>query len=55
MARSEAREYVSLECSACGDRNYRTQKRAKGQTYKVDLQKYCPRCRRHELHKEKKK
>jgi len=55
MARSEAREYVSLECSVCGRRNYRTQKRAKGQTYKVDKQKYCPGCRKHELHKEKKK
>ena len=55
MARSEAREYVSMECSACGSRNYRTQKRAKGQTYKVEVQKYCARCRRHELHKEKKK
>jgi large subunit ribosomal protein L33 len=55
MARSEAREYVSMECTACGSRNYRTQKRAKGQTYKVEVQKFCSRCRRHELHKEKKK
>ena len=54
MARSEAREYVSMECTACGDRNYRTQKRAKGQTYKVEVQKYCPRCRRHTLHREAK-
>ena len=55
MARSEAREYVSMECTVCGSRNYRTQERAKGQTYKVDVRKYCPRCRKHELHKEKKK
>jgi large subunit ribosomal protein L33 len=55
MARSTAREYVFLECTACGERPYRTQKRVKGQTYKVEVKKYCPRCRTHVLHKEKKK
>ena len=55
MARSEARDYVSMECSVCGNRNYRTEKRVKGQTARVDIRKYCPSCRKHELHKDKKK
>jgi large subunit ribosomal protein L33 len=55
MAKAEARDYVSLECSDCGSRNYRTSKRIKGATYKVNLKKYCRYCRKHTLHKEKRK
>ena len=55
MAKADARDYVSLECEACGSRNYRTSKRIKGSTYKVNIKKYCRRCRKHVLHKEKRK
>ena len=48
------RERVSLECPECGNRNYRTSRKTKG-TYKLDLPKYCPTCRKHVEHKEKKK
>jgi large subunit ribosomal protein L33 len=54
MAKADARDYVSLECEVCGSRNYRTSKKLKGATYKVDLKKYCPRCRKHPLHMVKK-
>jgi len=55
MAKSKAREYVWLECSDCGDLNYRTQVRVQGGTPKVKLMKYCPRTRKHTEHKIKKK
>ena len=34
------REYVWLECTACGDRNYRTQKETRG-AERLELKKYC--------------
>jgi large subunit ribosomal protein L33 len=45
--------YVFLECSECGNRNYTTHKRLKA-TYKLEKSKYCPFCRKHVKHKEKK-
>ena len=55
MAKAGARDYVSLECEACGSRNYRTSKKIKGALYKVNIKKYCRQCRQHKLHKEKRK
>ena len=55
MAKADARDYVSLECEVCGNRNYRTSKKLKGATYKLRLKKYCRYCRSHALHKEKRK
>jgi large subunit ribosomal protein L33 len=48
------REYVSLECSKCGNRNYRTSRQTRGGG-KLQLKKYCKFCRTHTLHKGKKK
>ncbi len=50
-----ARDYVSLECPKCKNRNYRTPKRVKGNTTKLNLKKYCPKCRSHTKHVERKK
>lgn len=56
MAKSQnARGYVWLQCTETGDLNYRVQKRIKGNPYKLELMKYCPRLRKHTLHKESKK
>ena len=56
MAKSTAaRGYVWLQCTETGDLNYRVQKRIKGNPYKLELMKYCPRLRKHTLHKESKK
>lgn len=51
----EARDYVWLVCAESGDRNYRVPKRVKGVQSKLELKKYCPHCRKHTLHNEKKK
>jgi len=49
-----AREYVWLECTETGLRNYRVQKETRG-TERLALMKYCPKLRRHTLHKESRK
>ncbi|MDH3583194.1 MAG: 50S ribosomal protein L33 [Phycisphaerae bacterium] len=56
--KSAATENVWLQCSDCGDLNYRTPVNMKGgmaEKLKAGLKKYCPRSRQHTLHKIKKK
>jgi len=48
------REYVWLECTETGMRNYRVQKETRG-TERLELKKYCPKLRRHTVHKESRK
>ena len=48
------REYVWLECTSCGERNYRTQKETRGAD-RLELKKYCRRERKHTPHKESRK
>ena len=49
-----AREYIWMECVECKERNYRTQKETKGPG-KLELKKFCSRCRKHTAHKERRK
>jgi large subunit ribosomal protein L33 len=44
---------VSLACSECESRNYRTT-RKREQKGQIELKKYCPKCKRHTVHKETK-
>lgn len=56
--KAAAREYVWLQCTECGDLNYRTQINVKGgidEKIKAGLKKYCPRLRTHTMHKIKRK
>ncbi|MBL0927243.1 MAG: 50S ribosomal protein L33 [Phycisphaerales bacterium] len=56
--KSEAREYVWLQCTETGDLNYRTSVNVKGgmaEKLKEGMKKFCPRLRRHTLHKIKRK
>ena len=55
MAKAKAREYVFLQCSGCGELNYRTQVRVSGGAPKLTLKKYCSRERKHVEHKLKRK
>jgi large subunit ribosomal protein L33 len=47
------RQPVSLACTECESRNYRTTRKPehKGQ---ISLKKFCPKCNRHTVHKETK-
>ena len=53
--KGQAREYVTLECTECKHRNYRTSKRVKGGAPRLELSKYCPSCRAHKKHLERRK
>jgi len=46
------REIVTLQCSECKRRNYTTTRNKKKQTEKLEVNKFCPFCRKHTLHKE---
>ncbi|HJW87366.1 MAG: 50S ribosomal protein L33 [Planctomycetota bacterium] len=48
------REYLTLICKECSNRNYRTPKRSQ-ETEKLTLKKFCKFCRKHTDHKEYKK
>ena len=50
-----SRGYVTLECTVCAKRNYRTSKRLSGGLPKLLLKKFCNTCRAHQDHKERKK
>ncbi len=53
MAKKAVKTLVNLKCSECGTRNfYRFKNRQK--KFKLDSNKYCPKCRKHTPHKESK-
>jgi large subunit ribosomal protein L33 len=52
MAKKAVRTLVILECEGCKGRNYVTEKNRRNDTGRLELQKYCPKCRAHKLHKE---
>ena len=56
MAKSkEDRVSFLLKCTECGEENYLTSKNKKKHPDRMELNKYCPRCKKVTLHKEKKK
>lgn len=46
------RDQVILKCSECGERNYYTTRNKKTHPNKMELMKYCSRCKKETLHKE---
>ncbi|MGB9857185.1 MAG: 50S ribosomal protein L33 [Dictyoglomaceae bacterium] len=46
------RVHVILACSECKNRNYITEKNKKNDPDRLELRKYCPRCRKHTVHRE---
>ena len=51
----ENREMTWLQCSECGELNYRTEIRVAGGAPKIELKKFCNRERKHTVHKLKRK
>lgn len=49
-----ARDIITLQCTECKERNYTTTKNKKTMTGRLEIKKYCPRCRSHALHRETK-
>jgi len=52
MGKNSKRDIVTLQCTECGERNYTTTKNKRNVTGKMELNKYCPRERKHTTHKE---
>ncbi|MBL7201916.1 MAG: 50S ribosomal protein L33 [Anaerolineae bacterium] len=52
MARRAVRLPVTLACTECRERNYLTEKNRQNDAGRLEMQKYCRRCRKHTLHRE---
>jgi len=54
MAKKDVRLVITLECTECRERNYVTEKNRRNDPGRLELQKYCSRCRTHRAHRETK-
>ncbi len=45
---------LTLVCTECKEHNYITSKNKRKQTGRLELKKYCSRCNKQTLHREKK-
>ena len=54
MPKSDTRPKVTLACVECKERNYTTTKNRNTQRERLEMRKYCPRCRMHRDHRETK-
>ncbi len=48
------RDIIILACTECKRRNYNTTKNKKKTTERLELNKFCPYCRKHTAHRESK-
>ena len=49
---SDVRPKITLACVDCKERNYITKKNRRNDPDRVELSKFCPRCRKHTAHRE---
>ena len=52
--KGENRERIDLKCTECKKHSYRTEKNKKNTTERLEVKKYCSRCKKTTVHKEKK-
>ncbi len=58
--KKDARSYVALECTTCKSEhgvsreNYFVEKNKTNTPDRLEINKYCPTCKKHTVHKEKK-
>jgi len=45
---------VTIACSECKERNYSFRRNSKKEKEKLEIQKFCPRCKKRTLHKKTK-
>jgi len=55
MAKKGSRVLIGLVCEVCHSQNYVTEKNKVNVTTGLKLKKYCHKCKKHTVHKEKKK
>jgi len=44
-----------MRCTVCNSENYLTEKNKKNTQERLEIKKFCPKCRKQTLHKEKTK
>ncbi len=52
MPKKDVRIVITLACSDCKERNYATTQNRRNDPGRLELKKYCPRCRQHKVHRE---
>ncbi|MGA2821783.1 MAG: 50S ribosomal protein L33 [Anaerolineales bacterium] len=52
--KKDVRPVIALACADCKKRNYMTEKNRRNDSGRLELKKYCPRCRKHTVHRETK-
>jgi large subunit ribosomal protein L33 len=52
MAKKEDRTIIHLACTECRSRTYTTTKNRRNDPDRLELNKFCPRCRAHRPHRE---
>ncbi|HHV33229.1 MAG TPA: 50S ribosomal protein L33 [Acholeplasma sp.] len=53
MEVDDMRTYVKLVCTECNEENYYTDKNKRTTPDRLEMKKYCPKQRKHTLHREK--
>ncbi|MDE6195463.1 MAG: 50S ribosomal protein L33 [Erysipelotrichaceae bacterium] len=48
------RDRITFKCSECGEENYIGTRNKRKNPERMQIQKFCPRCNKKSLHKEKK-
>ena len=49
---SDVRPKITLACTECKERNYITKKNRRNDPDRLDVKKFCPRCKTHQVHRE---
>jgi large subunit ribosomal protein L33 len=49
---SDVRPKITLACQDCKGRNYITKKNRRNDPDRIEMNKFCPKCKQHTLHKE---
>jgi large subunit ribosomal protein L33 len=49
---SDVRPKITLACVECKERNYITKKNRRNDPDRLEMKKFCPRCRKHTEHRE---
>jgi len=52
MPRGDQRIFIALGCVDCKERTYSSNKNRRNDPQRLELKKFCPRCRVHTIHRE---
>ena len=53
-SKKDVRPVIHLQCTDCKERNYTSEKNRRNDPGRLELKKFCPRCRKHTSHRETK-